>query len=107
MTTKTVQNIGQTETIVYQCPNAKTSTLSRVSISNTSDSEITFDIAYYNSSEDNTVYLIKNGHLDTGQTHGSISSSNTMDIAANDYISIISTIDSSIDASITYAEADV
>ena len=107
MTTKTVQNIGQTEVIIYQCPNAKTSILSRVSISNTSDSEITFDIAYYNSSDDNTVYLIKNGKLDTGQNHISISSSNTLSIEANDYISVISTIDSSIDAIITYSEADV
>ena len=107
MTTKTHSSIGLTETKIYQCPTDKKSIVSRVSVANISDSSTTFNIGYYNSLDNSTVYFIKNGVLDSGQNHIAISSSGTLSVAANDYITVISNIDSSIDAIITYEESDV
>ena len=107
MTTKTETGIGLTETKIYQCPINKTSTISRVSVSNISDTLITFNIGYYNSTDNNTVYFIKNGKLDEGQNHIAVSSSGTLSVSADDYITVISNIDSSIDAIVTYEESDV
>jgi len=76
MITKLIKEIGTTEQIVYTCPTDKVSTISRFSITNNSEEEITFDLRYYNA-------------------------------AANDYITVLSTVDSSIDAIVTYEESDV
>ena len=46
MITKIIKDIGATEQVVYTCPTSKRSTISRFSITNTSDSEITFDLRY-------------------------------------------------------------
>ena len=43
MITKIIQNTGRTEQVLYTCPASKRSTISRFSITNTSDNEITFD----------------------------------------------------------------
>jgi|TARA_R110000765_G_C18883086_1_gene602242 hypothetical protein len=107
MTTKTITSIGLTETKIYQCPTDKTAIVSRVSVSNISDSLSTFHIAYYNSTDNNTVYFIKNGVLDTGQNHTAINSSGTLSMSADDYITVLSNTDSSIDAIVTYEESDV
>ena len=107
MKTEITQNIGTTETKLYTCPNAKDSTLSRLSITNISDSQITFDIRYYNASENATIHLINNGVLSAGQLYSSVSSANTLVLNANDYIAVLSSIDSSVDALITYKESDV
>ena len=53
------------------------------------------------------MYFIKNGVLDAGQNHIAISSSGTLSMSANDYITVLSTADSSIDAIVTYEESDV
>ena len=107
MTTKTHSSIGLTETKIYQCPTSKTAVVSRVSVSNISNSSLTFHIGYYNSTDNNTVYFIKNGVLDKGQNHIAISSSGTLSMSANDYITVLSTTDSSIDAIVTYEESNV
>lgn len=107
MITKITQNIGTTEAKIYTCPSAKNSTLSRASITNISNADITFDIRYYNASENATIYLIKNGVLSTGQLYSTVSSTNTLVLNANDYIAVLSSIDSSVDALVTYEESDV
>jgi hypothetical protein len=107
MTTKTHSDIGLTETKIYQCPTGKTSIISRVSVCNTTENLLTFHIGYYNATDNNTVYFIKNGVLDKGQKHIAISSSGTLSMSANDYITVLSTVDSSIDAIVTYEESDV
>ena len=106
-TTTTKTGIGLTETKIYQCPTNKTSIISRVSVSNISEDLVTFHIGYYNSTDNSTVYFIKNGKLDAGQNHIAVSSSGTLSVSADDYITVISNIDSSIDAIITYEESDV
>lgn len=107
MTTKTYSGIGLTETKIYQCPTDKTAIVSRVSVSNITENLLTFHIGYYNATDNNTVYFIKNGMLDAGQNHIAISSSGTLSMSANDYITVLSTADSSIDAIVTYEESDV
>tara|TARA_S200002703_G_scaffold159046_1_gene171249 strand:+ start:867 stop:1190 length:324 start_codon:yes stop_codon:yes gene_type:complete len=107
MTTKTYSGIGLTETKIYQCPTDKTAIVSMVTVSNITESLLTFHIGYYNATDNNTVYFIKNGVLDAGQRHIAISSSGTLSMSANDYITVLSTVDSSIDAIVTYEESDV
>jgi len=107
MTTAVFSEIGTTETTIYTCPAAKTATVSRVSVANILESDITFHISYYNATDNATVYFIKNGHLSSGQNHISISNSNTLSMSADDYITILSDTEASIDAIITYEEVDV
>jgi len=45
--------------------------------------------------------------LSSGQNHISISNSNTLSMSADDYITILSDTEASIDAIITYEEVDV
>jgi len=107
MITKIIKDIGTTEQIVYTCPTNKVSTISRFSITNTSDSEITFDLRYYNASANTSIYLGKNGVLAAGGQHVNVSNTNTLILNVNDYISVLSNVDSSIDAIVTYEESDV
>ena len=107
MTKKTYSGIGLTETKILQCHTDKTEIVSRVSVSNITENLLTFHIGYYNATDNNTVYFIKNGMLDAGQNHIAISSSGTLSMSANDYITVLSTADSSIDAIVTYEESDV
>ena len=107
MITKIIKNIGITEQKLYTCPTGKVSTFSRFSITNTSDSEITFDLRYYNASGNESIYLAKNGVLAAGGQHINVSNTNTLVLNANDYITVLSTVDSSIDAIVTYEESDV
>jgi len=107
MTTKTYSGIGLTETKIYQCPTDKKAVVSMVTVCNITESLLTFHIGYYNATDNNTVYFIKNGVLDAGQRHIAISSSGTLSMSANDYITVLSTTDSSIDAIVTYEESDV
>ena len=107
MITKIIKDIGTTEQIAYTCPTGKRSTISRFSITNISDSEITFDLRYYNASGNSNIYLTKNGVLPAGGQHINVSNTNTLVLNVNDYISVLSTVDSSIDAIVTYEESDV
>jgi hypothetical protein len=107
MTTSVFSEIGTTETKLYTCPTDKISVVSRLSISNITESDLVFHIGYYNASDNATIYFIKNGQLSPGQAHISISNSNTLSMSANDYITVLSTVDSSIDAIVTYEESDV
>ena len=107
MITKIIKEIGTTEQIVYTCPTNKVSTISRFSITNNSEEEITFDLRYYNSSANESIYLGKNGVLAAGGQHVNVSNTNTLILNVNDYISVLSTLDSSIDAIVTYEESDV
>ena len=107
MITKIIKDIGATEQVVYTCPTSKRSTISRFSITNTSDSEITFDLRYYNASANTSIYLGKNGVLAAGGQHVNVSNTNTLILNVNDYISVLSNVDSSIDAIVTYEESDV
>ena len=107
MITKIIKDIGTTEQIVYTCPINKVSTISRFSITNTSDSEITFDLRYYNASANTSIYLAKNGVLAAGGQHVNVSNTNTLVLNVNDYIAASSSADSSIDAIVTYEESDV
>ena len=107
MITKIIQNTGTTEQVLYTCPTDKRSTISRFSISNTADGEITFNLRYYNASANTSIYLAKNGVLAAGGQHVNVSSANTLVLNANDYIAVLSSIDSSVDALITYKESDV
>ena len=107
MITKIVKDTGTTEQVLYTCPISKRSTISRFSITNTSDSEITFDLRYYNASSNTSIYLAKNGVLAAGGQHINISNTNTLVLNVNDYISALSSIDSSIDAIVIYEEVDV
>ena len=107
MITKLIKEIGITEQIVYTCPTDKVSTISRFSITNNSEEEITFDLRYYNAAANQTIYLAKNGVLTAGGQHASISNTNTLVLNVNDYITVLSTVDSSIDAIVTYEESDV
>lgn len=107
MITKIIKDIGTTEQIVYTCPTGKISTLSRFSITNTSDNEISFDLRYYNASANTSIYLAKNGVLAAGGQHVNVSNTNTLVLNVNDYIAASSSIDSSIDAIVTYEESDV
>ena len=104
MITKIIQNTGTTEQVLYTCPTGKRSTISRFSITNTSDSEITFDLRYYNASANTSIYLAKNGVLAAGGQHINVSNTNTLVLNVNDYIAASSSIDSSIDAIVTYEE---
>jgi hypothetical protein len=107
MITKIIQNTGTTEQVLYTCPASKNSTISRFSISNTADSEITFDLRYYNASANTSIYLAKNGVLAAGGQHVNVGNTNTLVLNVNDYIAALSSIDSSIDAIVTYEESDV
>jgi len=107
MITKIIKDIGITEQKLYTCPTGKVSTFSRFSITNTSDSEITFDLRYYNALGNESIYLAKNGVLAAGGQHINISNTNTLVLNVNDYITVLSTVDSSIDAIVTYEESDV
>ena len=107
MITKIIKEIGTTEEIVYTCPTNKASTISRFSITNNSEEEITFDLRYYNATANQTIYLAKNGVLATGGQHINVSNTNTLVLNVNDYITVLSTVDSSIDAIVTYEESDV
>ena len=107
MITKIIQNTGTTEQILYSCPTNKKSTLSRFSISNTSDSQITYNLRYYSASSNTSIHLTKNGVLSAGGQHISVSNTNTLVLNVNDYIAASSSIDSSIDAIVTYEESDV
>jgi hypothetical protein len=107
MITKLIKEIGTTEQIVYTCPTDKVSTISRFSITNNSEEEITFDLRYYNATANQTIYLAKNGVLATGGQHINVSNTNTLVLNVNDYITVLSTVDSSIDAIVTYEESDV
>jgi hypothetical protein len=107
MITKIIQNTGTTEQVLYACPTSKVSTISRFSISNTADGEITFNLRYYNASANTSIYLAKNGVLAAGGQHINVSNTNTLVLNVNDYIAASSSIDSSIDAIVTYEESDV
>jgi hypothetical protein len=107
MITKIIQNTGTTEQVLYACPTRKASTISRFSISNTADGEITFNLRYYNASANTSIYLAKNGVLAAGGQHINVSNTNTLVLNVNDYIAASSSIDSSIDAIVTYKESDV
>ena len=107
MITEIKQNIGTTEQILYTCPFGKVSTISRFSITNTESESITFDLRYYNASSNSSIYLAKNGVLSEGTQHVSMSNTNTLVLNVNDYITVMSNMDSSIDAIITYEESDV
>ena len=107
MITKIIQNTGTTEQVLYTCPTDKRSTISRFSISNTADGEITFNLRYYNASANTSIYLAKNGVLAAGGQHVNVSNTNTLVLNVNDYIAAVSSIDSSIDAIVTYEESDV
>jgi len=107
MITKLIKEIGTTEQIVYTCPTDKVSTISRFSITNNSEEEITFDLRYYNATANQSIYLAKNGVLTASGQHASISNINTLVLNVNDYIAVLSTVDSSIDAIVTYEESDV
>jgi hypothetical protein len=107
MITKIIKEIGTTEQIVYTCPTDKVSTISRFSITNNSEEEITFDLRYYNAAANESIYLAKNGVLATGGQHINVSNTNTLVLNVNDYLAVLSTVDSSIDAIVTYEESDV
>lgn len=102
--TSTISNLGTTETTIYTCPVGNTSTISKLSLANVVDEDITFSISYYDSSADSTIFLIKNGHLSIGQKHDSISNSNTLTLNASDCIKVISNVPSSMHAIISYEE---
>ncbi len=107
MITKIIQNTGTTEQVLYACPTSKASTISRFSISNTADSEITFSLRYYNASANTSIYLAKNGVLAAGGQHVNVSNTNTLVLNVNEFIAAVRSIDSSIDAIVTYEESDV
>jgi|TARA_B110000285_G_C14633800_1_gene384622 hypothetical protein len=105
--TTITQGIGTTETKIYTCPTGKNSTISKLSLTNVSESLVNFNISYYNSFSNATTYLAKQGYLDAGTIFDSIGNTNTLDLNVGDYLTVLSTADSSIDIIITYEELDV
>ena len=99
------KGVGTTETTIYTCPSGKETTVSRFSVTGTQDVSA-FRIKYYNSSSNNTINLIDNGSINSGDTISYISNSNTLTLNPSDYLSVLSDVDSSLDIIITYEETD-
>ena len=104
--TTTTTGIGTTETTIYTCPANKETTVTRFSTTGTEDVSA-LQISYYNSNSNNTINLIKNGVLNSGDTISYIGNSNSLFMNTGDYLTVISDVDSSIDVIITYEEVDV
>ena len=66
------KGVGTTETTIYTCPSGKETTVSRFSVTGTQDVSA-FRIKYYNSSSNNTINLIDNGSINSGDTISYIS----------------------------------
>lgn len=97
-------SIGTSSTIAYQTPPSTVSTLIGLNIANTTPGNVNFTVELVDSSSSKTASLIKNAILPGYSSTALVGGDQKIVMEENDYLTISSNINSSIDAIISVLE---
>ena len=103
---KTSRNIGTSATTVgsYTVGSGKATTIIGLSLSNVSINNVTISVTHFDGT--NTTYLVKNAPIPVGGSLVIVGGDQKVVLLPNDYIQVVSSSASSVDAYMSILEVD-